>query len=71
MAIPDNKVGLSDEDVRKRRVVGGNFMIVASNRLVIKDEPCRTSGNQKWNGTRPSFIEIAAVRSAHDVGCVS
>lgn len=63
--------GLSVWDVIKRMVIGGNFIIVASRRAVVMGEPWSTSGNQKWNGTSPSFIAIAAVNRRQDVGCVS
>ncbi|KAJ7396497.1 hypothetical protein BTVI_144608 [Pitangus sulphuratus] len=68
MVIVDSRVGLSEGEVRKRRMVGGNFMIVASSRLVIREESWRISMNQKWNGTRPSFIDIAAVSNIDDIG---
>lgn len=48
--------------------IGGNFIIVDNSRAVVSDEPCSTSGNQKWNGTSPSFIAIAVVNRRHDVG---
>lgn len=64
-------VGSSDLDVIRRRVSGGNFIRVESRRAVIRGDPCRTSGNQKWNGTRPSLIAIAAVSSRHEVGWLS
>lgn len=34
-----SSVGLSEWDVRKRRVIGGNFIAVDSSRAVIRDEP--------------------------------
>lgn len=40
-------------------------------RAVVKDEPCSTSGNQKWKGTSPSFIAIATVNSREEVGWAS
>lgn len=40
-------------------------------RPVVRGEPCSTSGNQKWNGTSPSFIATAEVRIRQDVGWVS
>ena len=46
-------------------------MAVDRRRPVMRGEPCRTSGNQKWKGTNPSFIEMAAVRIREDVGWVS
>lgn len=49
-------------------MIGGNFMAVDRRRPVMMGEPCRTSGNQKWKGTSPSFIEMAAVRIREDVG---
>lgn len=52
-------------------VIGGNFIAVDNKRAVVRDEPCSTSGNQKWNGTSPSFIAIAVVKSRHAVGWVS
>lgn len=64
-------VGFSDGEVIYRRVIGGSFMIVDSRRPVERGEPCSTSGNQKWNGTRPNFIAIAEVRIRLDVGWVS
>lgn len=63
-----SRVVLSDLDVSSRRVRGGNFMIVESRRAVIRGDPCITSGNQKWNGTNPSLIAIAAVSSMQEVG---
>lgn len=56
-----SRVGLRECDVMERIVIGGNFMTVDSSRAVVRDEPCRTSGSQKWNGTSPSFIAIAVV----------
>lgn len=47
MAMVVSSVGLSEWEVRKRRVIGGNFIIVDSSRAVIRDEPWSTSGNQK------------------------
>jgi len=64
-------VELSEWEVSKRIVIGGNFMNVDSSNAVIMEEPWSTSGNQKWNRTRPSFIAIAIVSKAHDVGRVS
>lgn len=66
-----SRAGLRDLDVIRRRVSGGNFMRVESRRAVIRGDPCRTSGNQKWNGTRPSLIAIAVVSSRHEVGWLS
>ena len=43
-------------------------MIVDRMRPVERGEPCSTSGNQKWKGTRPSFMAIAEVRIRPDVG---
>lgn len=71
MAMVVNSGGLSVWDVMKRMVIGGNFMIVDSNRAVVMGEPWSTSGNQKWNGTSPSFIAIAVVSRRQDVGWVS
>lgn len=39
MAMMVSSVGLSEWDVRKRRVIGGNFIIVDSSRAMIRDEP--------------------------------
>lgn len=36
----------------------------------MRDVPWRTSGNQKWNGTNPSFIAIAVVISKQGIGQV-
>lgn len=47
IAMRVNKVGLSEEDVSRNSVVGGNFRAVANRRPVVKDVPWRTSGNQK------------------------
>lgn len=47
MARVVSSVGLSEWVVKRRRVTGGNFIIVERNRAVIRDEPCSTSGNQK------------------------
>lgn len=66
-----NREGLRDWEVIKSRVIGGNFMTVDKRRPVVSGEPWSTSGNQKWNGARPSFIEMAAVRIREDVGWVS
>lgn len=71
IAIMVSSVGLSEWEVKERRMIGGNFIIVDSSRAVTIDEPWSTSGNQKWNGTSPSFIAIAEVSRRHDVGCVS
>lgn len=68
MAMVVRSVGFSDGEVMKSSAIGGSFMIVESRRPVIKGEPCSTSGNQKWNGTSPSFIAIAEVRIKHDTG---
>lgn len=37
----------------------------------MRGEPWSTSGNQKWNGTSPTFTAIAEVRTRQDVGWVS
>lgn len=66
-----SNVGFSEWEVRYSRVIGGNFMAVDSMRPVVREVPWRTSGNQKWNGTRPSFMAMAAVRIRQDVGCAS
>lgn len=71
MAMMVSSVGLSDWDVISSNVIGGSFMVVDSKRPVISDEPCSTSGNQKWNGTSPNFIEIAAVIMRHEIGWFS
>ena len=39
MAMVVSSAGLRDGDVRKRMVIGGNFIIVDSNRAVVRDEP--------------------------------
>lgn len=49
-------------------MIGGSFMIVERSRPVVRGEPWSTSGNQKWNGTSPSFIAMAEVRIRQDVG---
>lgn len=67
-AIVVSRAGLRDLDVSRSRVRGGNFMRVESRRAVISGDPCSTSGNQKWNGTRPNLIAIAAVNSRQEVG---
>lgn len=67
-AIQVSRVGFSEFDVIRRRVIGGNFMTVERRRPVVKGDPWSTSGNQKWNGTSPSFIAIAEVKSRHEVG---
>lgn len=46
-------------------------MIVDRRRPVVRGDPWSTSGNQKWNGTSPSFIAIAEVRIKQDIGLVS
>lgn len=71
MAMVISGVGLSDCEVMRNNVIGGNFMAVDRSRPVIREQPCRTSGNQKWNGASPSFIAIAAVRIRHEAGQVS
>lgn len=71
IAMVTSSVELSELDVRKRMVIGGNFIIVDSNRAVVMGEPWSTSGNQKWNGTNPSFIAIAVVSRRDDVGWCS
>lgn len=71
MARVVRSVGFNECEVRKSRVIGGSFMTVESRSPVVREVPWRTSGNQKWNGARPSFIAMAAVRSKHDAGCVS
>lgn len=63
-----SRAGLRDLDVSRSRVRGGNFMRVESRRAVISGDPCSTSGNQKWNGTRPNLMAIAAVSSRQEVG---
>lgn len=70
-AIHVSSVGFREGDVMKSRVIGGSFMIVDRSSPVVRGEPCRTSGNQKWNGTSPSFIAIADVKIRDDVGWVS
>ena len=67
MAIVVSRVGFSECDVSRRRVSGGSFISVESRRAVVRDVPWRTSGNQKWNGTSPSFIAIAIVISRQGV----
>lgn len=47
MAREVSSVGLREWDVRKRIVIGGNFITVDSSRAVVKDEPWSTSGYQK------------------------
>lgn len=64
-------VGFSEDDVMKRIVMGGNFITVERSSAVVRDVPWRTSGNQKWNGARPSLMAIAAVSNKQDVGFVS
>lgn len=66
-----SRVGFSEWDVIRRRVIGGSFRIVDSSSAVVMDEPWRTSGNQKWKGTSPSFMAMAIVSRIHDVGWVS
>lgn len=46
-------------------------MIVDRRRPVVRGEPWSTSGNQKWNGTSPSFIATAEVRIRQEIGWVS
>lgn len=71
IAMTVSRVGLSEGAVRNKMVIGGSFMIVDRSRAVVMGAPCSTSGNQKWNGTSPSFIAIAAVNRMDDVGWVS
>lgn len=66
-----SRVGLSDCDVIRRRVIGGSFIRVESSRAVVRDDPWSTSGNQKWNGTSPSLIAIAIVNTRQGVGWFS
>lgn len=47
IAMRVSRAGLSDEDVSRNNVMGGNFRAVASRRPVVRDVPWRTSGNQK------------------------
>lgn len=70
IAMAVSSAGSSDLEVSSSRVIGGNFMAVDSSRPVVRREPWSTSGNQKWNGTRPSFIEMAVVMTKHAAGCV-
>lgn len=42
-----NSAEFREWDVRKKRVIGGNFIIVDSSRAVVRGEPWSTSGNQK------------------------
>lgn len=39
MAMTVSSVGLSEWDVRRRMVIGGNFIIVDSTRAVVSDDP--------------------------------
>lgn len=39
MAIAVSRVGLSEWDVRRRMVIGGNFIIVDRIRAVVSDDP--------------------------------
>lgn len=71
IAIMVSRVGLREWEVRNRMVIGGNFIIVDNRRAVVKVDPWRTSGNQKWKGTSPSFIAIAVVSRRHEVGWVN
>lgn len=66
-----SSAGFSEWAVMYSSVIGGNFITVDSSNPVVRGDPCRTSGNQKWNGTSPSLIEMAEVRIRHDTGCVS
>lgn len=71
MAMVVRRAGFREGEVIKRSVMGGSFMAVDRMSPVVRGDPCRTSGNQKWKGTRPSFIAIAEVRIRQDVGWVS
>lgn len=71
IAMAVSSVGLSECDVRSRIVVGGSFISVERSRAVVREDPCNTSGNQKWNGVRPSLMAMAVVSSRHDGGWVS
>lgn len=68
IAIMERRVGFSEGDVMKRIVIGGNFITVDKSIAVVSEDPWSTSGNQKWNGTNPSFIAIAVVNSVHAMG---
>lgn len=68
IAMAVRRVGSSDGDVMKRMVSGGNFITVDRSIAVVSGDPWRTSGNQKWNGTSPSFIAIAVVSRMHETG---
>lgn len=50
--------------------MGASFCHVDRINPVVKLSPCRTSGNQKWKGASPSFIQIAMVIVAHERGLV-
>lgn len=71
IAMMTSRVGSRECDVMESIVIGGNFITVDSSRAVIRDEPCRTSGSQKWNGTSPSFIAIAVVSRVDARGWLS
>ena len=57
--------------VRRSRVIGANFCHVMIISPVLNDDPCITSGSQKWAGASPSFIARATVRSVWASGSSS
>lgn len=70
IAMEVSRVGFNEWCVMNNRVIGGNFMTVERIKPVVSGDPCRTSGNQKWNGAIPSFMAMADVRIRQEVGCV-
>lgn len=66
-----SSVGFNECDVSRRMEIGGSFISVDRSRAVVRDDPWRTSGNQKWKGARPSLMAIAVVSRLHDGGWVS
>lgn len=63
--------GFNEGETMKRMVSGGSFITVDSRRAVVREEPWRTSGNQKWKGAKPSFMAMAVVSRRQEVGWVS
>lgn len=47
--------------------IGASFCHVVKIRHVIRLNPCKTSGSQRWNGAIPSLIARATVKIVNDV----
>lgn len=57
----------TEEWIWYRRDKGAIFCHVKRMRPELRVTPCVTSGTQKWNGARPSFITRAIVTSIEAV----